>query len=86
MTTPPIEVCLLSCGLCRNSEDLSRVLQVIQRSQVTLNESVGSALVSSLAEGERVADIKPVLQQVSLELIRARRSQCVSLTIRWRVV
>lgn len=32
--------------------------------------------MSSLAEGERVADIKPVLQQVSLELIRARRSLC----------
>lgn len=51
----------------RNSEDLRRVLQVVQRSQVTLNESVGSALVSCLAEGERVADIKPVLQQVNVE-------------------
>lgn len=80
VTTPPTEVCLFSCGLCRNSEDLSRVLQVIQRSKVTLNESVGSALVSSLAEGERVADIKPVLQQVSLELLRARRWQHVFLS------
>ena len=77
-TPPPTGVCLLSCVSCRNSEDLSRVLQVVQRSQVTLNESVGSALVSSLAEGERVADIKPVLQQVSLISGEEGGSMCSS--------
>jgi hypothetical protein len=48
----------------RNPEDLSRVMQVVQRSEVTLNEGLGSALVSGLAEEGRVADMRRVLQQV----------------------
>ena len=40
---------------------------MVQRSEVTLNESLGSALVSSLAEEGRVADMRRVLQQVRRE-------------------
>ena len=48
----------------RNPDDLCRILQVVERSKVTLNESLGSALVSSLAEAGRVADVKRVVEQV----------------------
>ena len=40
------------------------MMQVVQRSEVTLNEGLGSALVSGLAEEGRVADMRRVLQQV----------------------
>ena len=43
---------------------LSRVLQVVERSEVKLTESLGSALVSGLAEVGRVADIRRVMRKV----------------------
>ena len=48
----------------RNPDDLSRVLHVVQRSQLPVSESLGSALVSGLAKGGRVDDVKMVVQQV----------------------
>ena len=48
----------------RNSDDLSRVLELVQISKVSLDESLGSGLVSSLAEEGRIANIREVVQQV----------------------
>lgn len=48
----------------KNPEDLSRMLRVVHGSEVTLNESLGSALVSGLAEEGRIKDIKVVLQKM----------------------
>lgn len=59
-------------GIYRNHSDLSRVLRVVQRSKVPLNESLGSALVSGLAEAGRVTDVKSVVQQVCMSVESAR--------------
>ena len=50
---------------CRDSQGLSRILEVVQRSDLGLDEGLGSALVSGLAEDGRITDIRAVLQQVS---------------------
>lgn len=42
------------------------MLRVVHGSEVTLNESLGSALVSGLAEEGRIKDIKVVLQKVGM--------------------
>jgi pentatricopeptide repeat protein len=66
----------------RNPEDLSRVMQVVQRSEVTLNEGLGSALVSGLAEEGRVADMRRVLQQMHGRLRMQGRASVLSLACR----
>lgn len=71
-TTLQVSHLLTVCNSClccvphRNPEDLSRMLRVVHGSEVTLNESLGSALVSGLAEEGRIKDIKVVLQKVGM--------------------
>ena len=51
-------------SFARNPDDLSRVLELVQRSKFTLDKSLGSALVSSLAEEGRIANVREVVEQV----------------------
>jgi pentatricopeptide repeat protein len=50
--------------LHRNRDDLSRVLEVVRRSGITLDEGLGSALVSSLAERGRVDEVREMVEQM----------------------
>ena len=68
--------------LLRNSDGLSRVLEVVRRSKVTLDESLGSALVSSLAEGGRVSEVREVVHQLQGRLRLQSQSSVLAMACR----
>lgn len=66
----------------KDGDILDRVLKVVQRSGITLTESLGSALVTRLAERERINDIQYVVETMDGRLRVQSQSSVLSVACR----